>query len=181
MDGINGNFIIAIPEKEIWSNQSYKITNISKQLIGASLFRSKYNLPRVNASIGSNKDAEIFIALTERDNKSLGNALENATWRLRNEMYIEGTNNGKQVETLDNVWSKQINKGKRVPILLERKNGPTNPFMFINLVNLRESEDLVIAILIKRGRFYFINVLLLRNNLLIQFQLRTMNSNKKLF
>lgn len=62
------------------------------------------------------------------------------------------------VEKLNKVWSKKINAGDRVPILLELKGEPPNPFMIMNRVgDLRESGDLVIAILIKEGRFWFIN------------------------
>ena len=73
-------------------------------------------------------------------------------------MYIQGTNEMGLVEKLNKVWSKKINAGDRVPILLELKGGPPNPFMIMNRVgDLRESGDLVIAILIKEGRFWFIN------------------------
>ena len=128
---------------------------MSKELEGATLFQSNYKLPRVDATIVSNKNAEIFIALTERDNKDLKNALNNADWTLRNGMYIQGTNyNTGDLEKLNKVWSKEINAGKTVEILLERKGGPRNPFMFMNLVgDLSESGGLVIAILIKEGRF----------------------------
>ena len=117
------------------------------------MFQSNYNLPRVNASIESNRNANIFIALTERDNKDLGIALNNEDWTLRNGMYIQGTNyNTGELEKLNKVWSKEINAGDTVAILLERKGEPRNPFMFMNLVgDLSESGGLVIAILIKEG------------------------------
>ena len=119
------------------------------------MFQSNYKLPRVDATIVSNKNAEIFIALTERDNKDLKNALSIADWTLRNQIHIEGTNyNTGDLEILNKVWSKEINAGKTVEILLERKGGPRNPFMFMNLVgDLSESRGLVIAILIKEGKF----------------------------
>ena len=117
------------------------------------MFQSNYNLPRVNASIESNRNANIFIALTERDNKDLGIALNNEDWILRNGMYIQGMNsNTGELEKLSKVWSKEINAGDTVAILLERKGEPRNQFMFMNLVgDLSESGGLVIAILIKEG------------------------------
>ena len=145
--GINATTKNATIGKRIWNDRNFTISNISNELVGATLFHSNCERTRVNASIVSNKNAEIFIALTDNfDNEDVMNALNKDGWKLRREMYLEGEDNFGCKEILNKVWSKKINAGDRVPILLDLNDGPWKLFM--------KSEYLVVAILIKEGRFW---------------------------
>ena len=145
--GINATIKKAEIGKRIWNDRNFTISNISKELLGATLFHSNCERTRVNASIVSNKNAEIFIALTDNfDNEDVMNALNKDGWKLRREMYLEGEDNFGCKEILNKIWSKKIDAGDRVPVLLDLNDGPWKLFM--------KSEYLVVAILIKEGRFW---------------------------
>ena len=131
---------------------------MSKELEGATLFQSNYKLPRVDATIQSNKNAEIFIALTDNfDNEDVMNALNKDGWKLRREMYLEGEDNFGCKEILNKIWSKKIDAGDRVPVLLDLNDGPWKLFM--------KSGYLVVAILIKEGTFWVMNIFMQQKSL----------------
>ena len=145
LDGINATTKNATIGEPIWNDKDFIISDISNELEGAILFQSSYNLPRVNASITSNRNAEIFIASIERDCDDVMNALEGKGWTLRNEIYLVGTNRFGFAEKLDKVWTKNIKARESVPILLERNAGEWKLFM--------TSDDFIVAFLIKEGTF----------------------------
>ena len=147
MYGINATTENATIGARIWNDRNFTIFSISKELLGATLFHSNYERTRVNASIVPNRNAEIFIALTDNfDNEDVMNVLNKNGWTLRREMYLEGEDNIGCKEILNKVWSKKIDAWERVPVLLELNDGPWKLFM--------KSGYLVVAILIKEGRFW---------------------------
>ena len=144
--GVNATIKIAKIGKRIWDDRNFTISNISNELLGATLFHTNCERTRVNASVVSNKDAEIFIALSDNfDNEDVMNALKKDNWTLRSEIYVEGKDNFGCKEILNKVWSKKTNAGDTVPVLLDLNAGPWKLFM--------KSGYLVVAILIKEGIF----------------------------
>ena len=97
---------------EIWSDRGYSISSISDGLLGATLFQPNHYVNARTMSIDSNRDAEIFIAVYEEGNREGGlmEALQADGWTLKNEWYLEWSNQHK----LNKVWSKNINAGETI-------------------------------------------------------------------
>ena len=97
---------------EIWSDRGYSISSISDGLLGATLFQPNHYVNARTMSIDSNRDAEIFVAVYEEGNREGGlmEALQADGWTLKNEWYLEWSNQHK----LNKVWSKNINAGDTI-------------------------------------------------------------------
>merc|ERR1711997_277567 len=93
----------------IWSDRNYRITSISDELLGASLFQPTHYVNRGTMSITSNRDAEIFIALYILEANREGGLMESLPadgWTLRDGWHLTFGNRG-----LEKVWAKSIKAG----------------------------------------------------------------------
>ena len=86
-------------------------------------------------------------------------------------MYLKGEDNNGNIIELNKMWSKRIKAREIIPIVLDPN--PEGWKMFgRDLLDLNPggwkmfSRDIVVAILIKEGRFWFINVFMLGNKFL---------------
>ena len=110
--GISTTKVEAKIGSEIWSDRGYSISSISDGLLGATLFQTNHYVNARTMSIDSNRDAEIFVAVYEEGNREGGlmEALQADGWTLKNEWYLEWSNQHK----LNKVWSKNINAGETI-------------------------------------------------------------------
>ena len=126
---------------QIWKNRPYKISSLSHELKDATLFQSSFEAKGTSISIGSNKNAKVYIALLNDPTGAVSTALQNRGWKSENELSLEYLDeNGKKVfnpKKFDKVLSKNINDTD--PVILDRPNLIPDFVQF--------------AILIKEGKF----------------------------
>ena len=69
---------------QIWKNRPYKISSLSHELKDATLFQSSFEAKGTSISIGSNKNAKVYIALLNDPTRAVSTALQNKGWTLEN-------------------------------------------------------------------------------------------------
>ena len=126
---------------EIWDNKQYKISSLSNELKDATLFQSSFEAKGTSISIGSNKNAKVYIALLNDPTGEVSTALQNNGWKLENKLFLEYVDgDGQKVfnpKKFDKVLSQNINDTD--PIILDRPN----------LI----PDSVPFAIMIKEGKF----------------------------
>ena len=131
----------AEPGTRIWDDQQYFISSLSDELKDATLFQSSYEAKGTSISIGSNKNAKVYIALLNDPTGAVSTALQNKGWKLENELYLEYLDGKGQKafepKKFDKVLSKNIDDTD--PVILDRPN------LIPDFVRF--------AILVKEGKF----------------------------
>ena len=98
----------------IWEDKNYTISYLPQELKGAAIFRTNYMGTVTNIIIDSNKDAKVYIALSDSNNDKVTQDLQKGGWTLRHNLYLEykgeETAEKRLVKTkkLGKVFSKEI-------------------------------------------------------------------------
>ena len=124
----------------------------------------------------SNKDATVFIALSNDVSNTGGNALKAEGWTLENDLFLKGEDpTEKDPKKFESIYSKNINSEN--PVTLNRAKVIPNP----GIVQF--------ALLIKESKFWFLNFLVIlqydffvnEQSILISFILQKRKKNTGLY
>ena len=139
----------AIEGSKIWEDKEYTISNLPEALKGAILFPLSFEVKGAEISINSNKNAKVYIALSNSNDDSVSQALKDDGWK--SEAWFleykgeETSPNVVKTEKLEKVFSKNINANDTLTL----------------------KPDIVqFAIFMKEGKFWLINFFVHRRNII---------------
>ena len=180
----------------IWKDKAYAFSRIPPELAGLTLFQIAYEVAVPTIEIVSNKDATVYIALSNDKSKTVGDALKAENWTFENEslshdhssvtcgkscpLFLEGKDpSEKNPKKFESVYSKNINSEN--PVTLNRAKLIPNPSIVQFALLIRESKFWLLSFLVIKKYYYttydfFINEQLI----LISFILQKKEKNTEL-
>ena len=159
---------------KIWKDKAYAFSIIPPELVGLTLFQIAHEVAVPTIEIVSNKDATVYIALSNDISKTVGDALKAENWTLENVSLSHGHDNPACGKSCPLVLEGKDPSEKNPKIIFESiysKNINSENSVTLNRAKLIPNPGIVqFALLIRESKFWLLNFLVILQGITIFYK-----------